>query len=230
MRGFSLIELLVVIAIIGILAAVGVVGYQAYIDDTKARVALDNASTIDRAFSHDVIVIDNEITDGRTALATDINQIITRASDCIEYVAAAVSSLNSTHKNAFDETLPYAVSLHMEAEWANASSASGTLGEIRGAPLNAAKLKQGQIGLQCANACEPLSNRADFYIHRCTCVDAAICNTHTFERNDGSPETIKYEAQVPEQSRWDGNGKILIGAHLPNWVCPKPQDAGNVCP
>lgn len=230
MRGFSLIELLVVIAIIGILAAVGVVGYQAYVDDTKAKVALDNASTIERAFAHDVMVIDNEITDGRTALATDLDQIITRDSDCIEYVAAAVKSLNSTHKNAYDESLPYAVSLHMEAEWANTSAASGTLGEIRGAPLNVAKLKQGQIGLQCANACQPLSDSTDFYIHRCTCADAATCNTHTFEQSDGSAETTKYEADVPSESRWDPNGKILIGAHLPVWVCPRPQDAGNVCP
>lgn len=230
MRGFSLIELLVVIAIIGILAAVGVVGYQAYIDETKKQVVLDNASTIDRAFTHDVMVIDNEITDGRTALATDINQIITRSSDCIEYVAAAVSSLNATHKNAYDDTLPYAVSLHMEAEWANTSAASGTSGEARGLPLNVAKLKQGQIGLQCANACQPLSDSTDFYIHRCTCVNAETCNTHTFEENDGSADTSKYEAEVPSESRWDDNGKILIGAHLPTWVCPKPQDAGNVCP
>ena len=118
----------------------------------------------------------------------------------------------------------------MEADWANTSAASGTSGETREAPLNVAKLKRGQIGLQCANACQPLSNSSDFYIHRCSCVEADTCNTHTFEQGDGSANTTKYEGEVSAAKRWDDNGKILIGAHLPDWVCPKPQDAGNICP
>lgn len=230
MRGFSLVELLIVVAIIGILGAVGVVGYQGYIDSTKEEVTLDNAQTVDRAFSHDVIVIDNEITDGRTALATDQNNIISRANDCIEYVAAAVGSLNSTHKNAYDDTVPYAVSMHREAEWANNSTATGTNGEARGEPLNLAKLKQGQLGLQCANACTPISQASSFYIHRCSCIGAGGCNAHTFTQGDGSADTAKYESEVEADKRWDDSGNILIGAHLPEWVCPKPLDAGSVCP
>jgi prepilin-type N-terminal cleavage/methylation domain-containing protein len=230
MRGFSLVELLVVVAVIGILGAVGVIGYNGYIESTKEQVTLDNALTVDRSFTHDVMVIDNEMSDGRTALATDQTNIITRIDDCIEYVAAAVDSLNSTHKNAFDNTVPYAVSMHMEAQWANNATPTGTNGEARSTPLNRAKLKQGQLGLQCANACTPISEASQFYIHRCSCVGAGGCDAHSFSQGDGSAQTTQYESEVPADKQWDEDGNILIGAHLPAWVCPKPLDAGSVCP
>ena len=45
-KGFSLVELLVVVAIIGVLAGVGVVGYQQYTESTKMRVFIQNVTCL----------------------------------------------------------------------------------------------------------------------------------------------------------------------------------------
>ena len=57
--GFSLVELLVVVAIIGVLAGVGTVGYQSYVDSTRAKVSEQNWKTVIKTLEFEQIVVQN---------------------------------------------------------------------------------------------------------------------------------------------------------------------------
>ena len=59
--GFSLVELLVVVAIIGVLAGVGIVGFQRYAETAKQKVALQNLDTVVDFFSTELIILNNNI-------------------------------------------------------------------------------------------------------------------------------------------------------------------------
>ena len=50
-KGFSLVELLVVVAIIGVLAGVGIVAYNNYIDDAETKVIEANAKIVAKKLS-----------------------------------------------------------------------------------------------------------------------------------------------------------------------------------
>ena len=60
-NGFSLVELLVVVAIIGVLAGVGIVGYDTYVDSTRTKVLEQNYSTISKYMETETIIVQNDL-------------------------------------------------------------------------------------------------------------------------------------------------------------------------
>ena len=69
-KGFSLVELLVVVAIIGVLAGVGVVGYQQYTESTKTKVLIQQYNMIRKAIDFELIVAQN----GLTSAVKELNE------------------------------------------------------------------------------------------------------------------------------------------------------------
>ena len=59
--GFTLVELMIVVAIIGVLAGVGIVGYQSYTDSAKSRVALANYNSVKRFVDTELTLLNNNI-------------------------------------------------------------------------------------------------------------------------------------------------------------------------
>lgn len=242
---FSLIELLVVVAIIGILAAVGVVGYTAYIDGTKKEAAIANGNQVARAIEQDFLSLANELsgttelgnslTIGGIKLTTDI----TPKSSCYKYAENINQYLNNKWKNAYDPAVTYSVNLHT---YSSSQAAASKLkpGQIGVQCANLCSAMKGEFYIHTCSC----TGGSD-----CTLFDFAKSDYNTFVADSDCPgascqydigtderdayDYVNHDATVARTNKgleiWTGSAsdadasrKVLVGNHMPEWLCPKP--------
>ena len=136
----------------GILGAVGVVGYQSYVDAVRADTSVGNGDTISRALDMDFISITNDL--GGPSSITE--GTVTKTTRCYEYIEQIVNGLNGgTMKNAYTTNETLAINMHDSANQ----------------PASRAELDFGQIGFMCSDPCVNVDS-PNFYMKHCVCVQS----------------------------------------------------------
>ena len=246
--GFSLIELLVVVAIIGILAAVGIVGYQGYIDASKKEAALANGNQVARAIEQDFLSLSNDL-NGTTELGNKLvvggvtlSTNVTNQSSCFKYAENVKQYLNSRWKNVYETNEGYAINLHF-LHAASGSENNLKSGQIGLQCANVCASSKGNFYIHTCSCtggtdCELFDfTKSDYetFVADTDCYPTES-STCPHAEGDAPKDAYDYIQHSATQARissglnvWTGTAsstdasrRVVVGKHLPDWLCPKP--------
>lgn len=158
--GFSLIELLVVVAIIGILASVGLVSYQAYIDTSRDEVSLSDFRSLNKMLDMDKVAIDNAMS-GTSEKSVNV----VKSTTCEAWRDHIITTLNAEKKSAFNGTIAVDGNNCGSADNQSSCNTDGTK-----------SYKRGQFLIYCANECATVG-QSSFKIKACVCRGSDSCST-----------------------------------------------------
>lgn len=158
--GFSLIELLVVVAIIGILASVGLVAYQTYIDTSRDEVSLSDFRSLNEMLDIDKIAVDNAMSG-----SSEKSKNVVKTTRCEQWRDQVISTLNAEKESSFGGTLAVDGNNCGSDDNQSTCETDGTK-----------SYKRGQIMLYCGNECSTVG-QGSFLLKACVCRGEETCKT-----------------------------------------------------
>lgn len=170
-KGFSLVELLVVVAIIGVLAGIGIVGYNGYITRAQQQTAVANLEIVGRKLDADIIAVKGNLSTNSSYFE---GMTVEQSTICELVAIQIVRNLNTTETNPFFSGQNVTVTsstceatdsggVKGVAAYGNYMTSGSSLSYTQSTAICA-----GTIILSCGDPTLPISD-PDFTMYQCVC-------------------------------------------------------------
>ena len=202
LEGFSLIELLVVVAIIGILASLGVIFTQAYIETTKDEAGKANATQLNRILATDHISITSKLK-GRSELSANL----TDASSCRTQADKIVYQLNTIQEKKSEHDANCGFAFNGNRAWSSVNYTDNSTGQnyFTNCAVNktatTVKVPRGRLMVACVDDLAKIGS-SSYKLYTCYCSGEAECETTNVADDCSTSPFLGYGDETTCRVNW----------------------------